>query len=441
MRIARILAGVVLGLALLCVFAWAVRDAVLKKRSLGRMSDWIERFAAFPKEVSDVLASDRLKGVPDSYIEIDSGWRAIDRLAYDVFVTNSIWDQEADRWEVRQFNFRNDSVLFKWYIERHGWMMDKTERLFENAPAVHSLPGPDRTLIAKLEKTPNLMRLDRESKVLWTNHEMLYHHAIQPDPDGTSFWVCASAIPPRPGAPRISRVVKNVNGHTLPFRDDFIVRVDINSGRILYKKGVAEILLDAGKDGVLYGGSLEDPIHLNDIVPVTVPSEHWRPGDLFISIKRRSMVLLYRPSENRLMDVIEGPFISQHDVNVISDHEISVFDNRYITPYQYPLELSVPIPPGTPLDTIRSSRVVIFDFKDRSFREVFPETFLREGIHTETQGLHEILPNGDLFVEAQNMGRYYVLSPQGVIMRKAIPAPLAGHVHGPNWSRIQLTQP
>jgi hypothetical protein len=152
-------------------------------------------------------------------------------------------------------------------------------------------------------------------------------------------------------------------------------------------------------------------------------------------------VLLYRPLENRLVDVIEGPFISQHDVNVLSDHEISIFNNRYITGYQYPENTDVRIPDGTPRDTLAFAGVLVFDFNDRSFRELLPEAFEREGVRTETQGIQEILPNGDVFVEAQNIGKYFVLSAHGTVMRKVFTTPAPGYVHGPNWSRIYLARP
>lgn len=442
MKIARALAAGILLLCLLSLYGWWVKNASTGAAGGGRITRALRTFVGFPDEVKQVFGSSRIQGVPDSYLKIEGAFTPVNTLDHDLFAVNSFWDQDRDRWEIRLFNFRNDSVLQTWPVERGGgWDLDHTNRQFENAPPVHSLVLPDRSVITKLEKTPNLIRLDPDGRVRWVNHDLVFHHAIQPDPDGTSFWVCAWNIPVRPDAPPVGRSVRNINGHTIPFVEDLIVRVDMGTGRILLKKGVPGILLDAHQESLLYGGGLDDPIHLNDIRPVHDSTAYWRPGDLFLSMKRRSTVLLYRVAENRIVDMISGPFISQHDVNPISDHEISIFNNRYITGLQYPRNMEARIPSLAVRDTLESSEVVIFDFRDRSFRSLYRNELQAEDMHTMTQGIQEVLPDGELFVEAQNSGRYYVIGPKGVVLRKVFPAPIDGYVHGPNWTRILPTLP
>lgn len=442
MKFARALAAGILVLCLLCLFGWWVKNASTGAAGGGRMTRALRAFVGFPDEVKQVFTSSQIKGIPDSYLELEGKFTPLNALDHDLFAVNSFWNEDQDRWEIRLFNFRDDSVLHTWPVERDGgWDLDHTARQFQNAPPVHSLVLPDRSVITKLEKTPNLMRLDKDGGVLWVNHDLVFHHALQPDPDGTSFWVCAWNVPLRPDDPPVGRSVRNINGHTIPYIEDFIVRVDMATGKVLFRKGVGEILLENGQQSMLFGGGLDDPIHLNDISPVGDSTAYWRRGDLFISMKRRSTVMLYRPAENRIVDLINGPFISQHDVNTISDHEISVFNNRYITGLQYPRNMQVRIPEHAVRDTLAGSEVVIFDFHDRSFHPMYREELLAEDMHTMTQGIQQVLPGGELFVEAQNSGRYYVIGPKGVVLRKVFPAPIDGYVHGPNWTRILPTLP
>ena len=51
-------------------------------------------------------------------------------------------------------------------------------------------------------------------------------------------------------------------------------------------------------------------------------------GDLFLSIRNLSAIIHYRPKTNKVINYIVGPFIQQHDVDIISDKEISIFNNN-----------------------------------------------------------------------------------------------------------------
>ena len=70
------------------------------------------------------------------------------------------------------------------------------------------------------------------------------------------------------------------------------------------------------------------PLYTNDIEPALSDSEYWQQGDVFISIRHQSAIIHYRPSTNKVINYITGPFAQQHDVDVISDKEISIFNNN-----------------------------------------------------------------------------------------------------------------
>ena len=71
-----------------------------------------------------------------------------------------------------------------------------------------------------------------------------------------------------------------------------------------------------------------DPIHLNDIEPALYDSKYWKKGDLFLSSRHQSAIIHYRPEINKVINYLTGPFSQQHDVDIISDEEISIFDNN-----------------------------------------------------------------------------------------------------------------
>ena len=67
----------------------------------------------------------------------------------------------------------------------------------------------------------------------------------------------------------------------------------------------SKIFIDNGLEYLLFSvGDRyfdKDPIHLNDIQPVDFDGEYWKKGDVFLSLRHQSMVLLYRPSTNKII--------------------------------------------------------------------------------------------------------------------------------------------
>ena len=82
-----------------------------------------------------------------------------------------------------------------------------------------------------------------------------------------------------------------------------------------------EIIIENGLEYLLFsvgdGGFDKDPIHLNDIQPVNFDGGFWKKGDVFLSLRHQSMILLYRPSTNEIIWKGTGPFFLQHDVDIL----------------------------------------------------------------------------------------------------------------------------
>ena len=50
-----------------------------------------------------------------------------------------------------------------------------------------------------------------------------------------------------------------------------------------------------------------DPIHLNDIEPALTDTQHWKQGDVFLSLRHQSSIIHYRPSINKVINYITSP--------------------------------------------------------------------------------------------------------------------------------------
>ena len=161
-----------------------------------------------------------------------------------------------------------------------------------------------------------------------------------------------------------------------------------------------------------------DPIHLNDIEPVFSDTDFWKKGDLFLSIRNLSAIIHYRPKTNKVINYIVGPFIQQHDVDIISDKEISIFNNNnsFIN-NQY-------------------SEVLIYNFETRVFKKIFDNELKKENFKTSTQGLSHILNDGSLMVEEQNHGRIILFNNKGQKEWEFVNKDTNGNIGFISWSRI-----
>lgn len=272
---------------------------------------------------------------------------------------------------------------------------------------MHPLLMADGGLVIHDDKTP-LARVDACGRVEWALGGV-FHHSLEPDADG-DLW--ATYTYPKPVQPDV-----------LPdFNDEAITRVS-PQGKLLYRKRIADILDENGL-GELWRTRpySEDPFHLNDIQPVLADGPHWRRGDLFVSLRNLSMVMLYRPSTGKILWWKIGPWAFQHDVEILDDHRITVFDNHW----RY----------GAPEGVLDgTNRILRYDFASGEVDAPFYDSFLRYAIKTYAQGRATPLRNGDVMVEATEAGRLLRLAPDGTLRWQYVSANAENKRFQLRWSR------
>ena len=88
----------------------------------------------------------------------------------------------------------------------------------------------------------------------------------------------------------------------------------------------------------------------------------------------------------KIINIIHGPFFNQHDVDVINDEEISIFNNNRRI---YGLE---------------NAEIIIYNFRTKKFRKHLESQLKEKNIKTTYEGLHTILPNFQTYVESNQDG-------------------------------------
>jgi len=260
-----------------------------------------------------------------------------------------------------------------------------------------------------------LFKVDRNNKLELLNTEFCYHHTIE-DENDSILWICSS-----------KRVAIEPSQRDTTLVEDVIVGYNIKTNKLFHIKSIRDALTES-EYGYMFRGpgvSPNDRFHINDIQPVKVKSKFWEIGDLFVSLRQLSTIFLYRPSTQKIIWLKQGPWLSQHDVDVIDKKTISVFNNDVLRAGK--VEKSVQ----------GYSKVLYYDFESDSISSPFNSIFKKLKINTITEGRCDLLPNGDLYVDEANHAKLYILSKDSLKWRyiERVDKSLIKRF---NWPRLML---
>jgi len=119
-----------------------------------------------------------------------------------------------------------------------------------------------------------------------------------------------------------------------------------------------------------------------------------------LSIRNLSTVLLYRPSQDKIIWLKTGPWLSQHDVNILDNGHYSIFGNDvfYINikkkSNKYKYESIDPI-----------SNIYIYDPINNIVKTPYTKILNELKMKSNTRGRSKILANGDVFIEETDSQR------------------------------------
>jgi hypothetical protein len=389
----------------------------------GRIGEAAVLVARSPWTLKEILSEDLrvLADEPDRFAG-PGGWRIEADARTDHlpgYLLLSRHDGDSRRHVVELIKLSDLSLVYRWLPDaeqllanaRRNWTWMEYSRWRNEAwRAIHPLLLENGDLIVKDHYTP-LLRISACGERVWIKQDVHYHHSTEPDGQG-GFWVPTLATP-----------------STLPdveewFLEDTLTRMTLD-GEILLRRSLVQTFIDHGLYHRIFsamGFYAHDPLHLNDIQPVLEDGPHWRRGDLFLSLRRYSTVILYRPSTDAILWMKEGPWLAQHDVDIVDDHRIAVFNNNAIETGAEPRVKDV-------------SEVLFYDFETDTVTSPFREAMERHDVRTVTEGLADLLPSGHLMLEEQNAGRILLLSHTGELVASFINNDSEGRGFQLGWSR------
>ncbi|HEX8523192.1 MAG TPA: arylsulfotransferase family protein [Tepidisphaeraceae bacterium] len=252
-----------------------------------------------------------------------------------------------------------------------------------------------------------LAKLDKDSKVIWAVPANFHHH-FSLAPDGRIFGITHE------WRDTVKQPVKGAGFLPKQVLEDFLVELS-PEGKELSRVSLLEAMASAGTRELLgsavYGPrSLPsaaafraykvndwDPLHPNDVefISAEFASHHplMKEGMLLISLRDLDALILLDPAKRSVTWAMRGPWVRQHDPDLLPDGHLLLFDN---------LGNNVAGGPTRILEIEPQSGKVAWSFSGKSRR-----------LRSERSGGVQRLPNGNTLISEDDRGKLLEVTSSG----------------------------
>jgi hypothetical protein len=254
-------------------------------------------------------------------------------------------------------------------------------------------PLPDGSIIFNFNYMGSA-RLDRCGRTLWTLPRMT-HHAVTRASDGTFLIPSARYIEGQSRFPTLHP----------PYTEDTILKIT-EDGKVVSETSVLDIFYGNNYQGLLFmRRGRGDMTHTNDIDELTPELASRFPmfatGDLMLSMRMGSMILVVDPATMRLKWYQAGPWLGQHDPDFLENGKILVYNNNYDGTEDGSLFGN-----GNIMELDPATRAITYRYG----------TAPGQAFYAESSGKHQELPGGNVLVTEAKAGRVFEFDRNGQIV-------------------------
>ena len=291
----------------------------------------------------------------------------------------------------------------------HSWSIDPNGLVSEKDFANHSgmtraenlnvqgvAPTRDGGLIVTLQGRNmfpyyvGVVKLDKESNVEWEHIDFSHHWPLVAE-NGDVVLPVAQIVQPAPAAFEETVVPIECIG-AVPALYHEGLRIRASDGTLLRETWFEDLLIANDLKGLMYAVRNGcDPYHVNGMAELNAAAAAGisgaEAGDLVLSLRSPSALIVLDRTEDVVHDVITGPMVAQHAPVVFADGRIGMFDNLGGVSEQ------------------GGSRILAYDPATRSFETLFP----RQGdtsAHLESvaQGTLQLSEDGTRALVGETLG-------------------------------------
>ena len=228
-----------------------------------------------------------------------------------------------------------------------------------------------------------LVKLDRDSNVLWA-WDGRAHHDLEVLDDGR-IWVLS----------RKAHIVPAISQRH-PVLEDFATLLS-PEGEVLKEVSLLDAALNSGAKATMMHQLPRrrgDIFHTNslELLDGRVPDERFAEGNLLLSMRTLSMLMVLDPESGTMTWWHTGPYAKQHDPTILENGHLLLFDNLGL---------------GDGVSAVR-------EFEVPSMKPVWTyQGDAEQPFFSRFCGASQRLPNGNTLVSESGIGRAFELDPSG----------------------------
>lgn len=239
-----------------------------------------------------------------------------------------------------------------------------------------------------------MVKLDRDSNVIW-RYAGRTHHDIDIGADGRIYTLTHEIV---------DRPLQGYGLLASPRLEDYLVVLS-PEGEELHKVPLVGALAASRWQHLLHtvpSYSLGDPLHTNNVDILDRPEmaafRHAGPGRVLLSFRELGSIAVLDLEGEEIVWLARGPWLGQHDPDVLADGRILLFDNygNYDTPEG-------------------RSRVLEFDPETHQITWEYVGTADRP-FDSAIRSSQQRLPNGNTLITESNAGRIFEVTREGRIV-------------------------
>ena len=223
--------------------------------------------------------------------------------------------------------------VHRWFTPPEKIWTEETEAAGTLGPHIYirkSYMYPNGDLLAVYEgsgDTPwglGLVKLDKNSNVIWSYLDERAHHDVEVGADGTIYALTHE----------MRHEPVEGQGLETPLIEDFLVILSPD-GEVEKRVSLLEAVANSPFKWLLGGLSrrtAQDPLHTNSVKQVGAEAGQAmsmaREGDLMLSIRNLKLVAVFDPKTEEIVWGTLGPWVGQHDAEPLANGNVLLFDNN-----------------------------------------------------------------------------------------------------------------